>query len=360
MRIAFVSFETVHHRRTETNERLWGVIRLLRDRGHDVHVCCAKFWPEASSTLERDDISYHAVSETLEARQVFLWKLPFVLRSLGPDVIHASAEPPAQVLSANWGSRIARTPLIVEWYASEADRNGDSGLPDTRWYRSAIRKPDRIVTPSRLVDTWVRERGGTREQVDVVPTPIDLERIESTGLGEDVDVVYARRLDEGANLESLLLGLAELRDRNWQALVLGDGPHREMYEQLARDLRIDDRVTFAGETSREERIAAYRSAHVFVQTATDCVFPTELAWALGAGCIGIVEYHADSSAHELVEGLDRGFRTTSEQELADAVLEAGGLEHRTYDTTFAHLDRETVLETYLETYREVQDEYGLL
>ncbi|WP_312907218.1 glycosyltransferase family 4 protein [Natronosalvus caseinilyticus] len=360
MRIAFVSFETAHHRETETNERFRTVLDLLTNRGHEIHVCCAQFWPGEASTLERDDVVYHGVSTGLEARQSFLLRLPFVLRSIGPDVIHASADPAGQARAANWGATLARAPMVLEWYGAGIGVDGAVGIPDDRGHRYAARNADRIVTPSRMVRTWVRERGASGERVDVVPNPIDLERIEATPPGDRVDVVYARRLDEGANLESLLLGLAELRDRNWHTLVLGDGPQRGMYEQLTRDLRIDDRVTFAGETSRNERIAAYRSAHVFAQTATECVFPTEFAWALGAGCVGIVEYHADSAAHELVEGWERGFRTTSEQELADAILEAGDLEHRTYDESFANLDRGAVLETYLETYRELQDARGLL
>ncbi|MFP8958512.1 glycosyltransferase [Natrialbaceae archaeon A-CW3] len=360
MRVAFVSFETIHHRTTETNQRFERIVDLLTDRGHEVHICCAKFWPDEQPRLERDDVVYHGVVPDIDARQSFYLRVPFTLRSIAPDVIHAGVDPTGQVRAAKWGSMLARAPLALEWYP-ESDVEGSlSGVPDDRGHRYAARKPDRIVTPSRLVSTWVRERGVPEDRVDVVPNPIDLERIESTPPDDRVDVVYARRLDEGANLESLLLGLAELRDRNWQAMILGDGPERELYEQLTRDLRIDDRVTFNGEASREERIAAYRSAHVFVQTATECVFPTELAWALGAGCIGIVEYHANSSAHELVEGWDRGFRTTSEQELADAILEAGSLEHRTYDDSFADLDREQVLEAYLEMYRDLQDEYGLL
>ncbi len=365
MRLAFVSFETIHHRRTETNARLFRILELLAGRGHEVHVCCAGFWSGVTSTLERDGIQYHAVSVDRRARRSFLLRLPFVLRSIGPDVIHASATPPTQVHAANWGGRLARAPLVVEWYegGSQSDpENGPTdraGIPDDRWHRGAIRKPDRIITPSRLVDTWVREGGGSGDRISVIPNPIDLDRIEATQPGDRTDVVYARRLDEGANLESLLLGLAELRDRNWQATVIGDGPQRGMYEDLTRDLRIDDRVTFAGECSLEERIAAYRSAHVFAQTATECVFPTELAWALGAGCIGIVEYHTDSAAHELVEGLDRGFRTTSEQELADAILDAGDLEHRTFDDSFRALDVDHVVERYLEAYETVGGARGL-
>ncbi len=357
MRVAFVSVESVHHRPTEANTRLHRLGELLQEKGHEVHVCCVQFWDGYRSTYERDGVTYHGVADSLEARRTFLFRLPIVLRSIGPDVIHTGSAWPTQVLSAIWGGRLARTPVVAEWY--DSDRGSGPGLPDDRWHRGAVTKPDRVVTPSRLVGTWVRERGASEAQVDVIPNSIDLERIESTTPGDTVDVVYARDLDEGANLESLLLGLAELRDRNWQALILGDGPQRKMYEQLTRDLRIDDRVTFDGAATRDERIAAYRSAHVFAQTATECVFPTELAWALGAGCVGIVEYHADSAGHELVEGRERGFRTTSEQELADAILEAGELERRRYDESFSHLDRTAVLERYLELYRDVQDGHGL-
>ncbi|WP_339102399.1 glycosyltransferase [Haloterrigena salinisoli] len=353
MRVAFVSSETVHHRDTETNRRLQSVLELLRDAGHDVELFCARFWDDDSTTLERDDVTYRAVTDDPDARRSFCLRLPFDLAAAGPDIVHASARPPTALLAAGWGARLARAPLVAEWY-------GDGGVADDRWTRRATKRGDLIVTPSELVATWVRERGGDGDVVETVPNPIDLERVREVTADERVDVVYARRLDEGANLESLLLGLAELRGRDWTATVIGDGPEREAYERLASDLRIEDRLSFVGDCSLEERIAAYRGAHVFAQTAERCVFPTEMLWALAAGCVGIVEYHADSSAHELVEGWERGFRTTSEDELADAILAAGDLEHRTFDDRFADYDRSAVAERYLEQYRTLQEEFGLL
>ncbi len=351
MRIAFVSFETVHHRESETNERLQTVVELLRDAGHEVHVLCARWWDGDASTFARDGITYHGLSPDRESRRSFYIRLPVALRSVNPDVVHAGAEPPSQVGWAGRAAALARAPLLVEWY-------GDDG-PDDRRARRAARRPDRIVTPSRLVRTWVRELGADGDHVEVIPNPIDVDRIQSVDPADAVDVVYARRLDEGANLESLLLGLAELRRRDWSAVVLGDGPEREAYEGLARDLRIDDRVTFTGHVSLEERIATYRGAHVFAQTASRCVFPTELLWALACGCVGVVEYHVDSSAHELVERLDRGFRVTSEAELVNAIRAAGTLERRDYDETFDSFDRSAVCERYLESYRDLRDSYGL-
>lgn len=60
---------------------------------------------------------------------------------------------------------LARTLLVVKWY-------GDGGVDDTRCTRLATGRPDLIVTPSKLVETWVRERGadvvsGIRPEPDV-------------------------------------------------------------------------------------------------------------------------------------------------------------------------------------------------
>ncbi|AFZ74761.1 glycosyltransferase family 4 protein [Natronobacterium gregoryi] len=353
MRVAFVSFETIHHRDTETKRRLQTILTLLQNAGHDVHVYCARFWEGDCSTFERNGITYHGLGSDLEARYAFVARLPVALASLRPDVVHTIPEPPGQVLAANWGATLARAPLVLEWCGTEE-------LPANRVMRWALPKPDCIITPSELVTTWVMERGVDEHGVDVVPNPIDVDRIRETPVGEDVDVIYSRRLDEGANLESLFLALAEYRDRDWTATVLGDGPERDTYERLASDLRIENRVTFAGNCSLEERIAAYRGAHVFAQTAEYCVFPSEMLWAIASGCVGIVEYHVNSSAHELVEGWDRGFRTTSEEELADAIVEAGDLERREFDEAFDEYDKDAVLEQYLTTYERLQESSGVL
>ncbi|RQG97945.1 glycosyltransferase [Natrarchaeobius chitinivorans] len=353
MRVAFVSFETVHHRDSETNRRLQTVAELLREQGHEIHLFCARFWEGDVDTFERDEITYHGVVPNLEAKTSFLARLPRAILSFSPDVVHTGAFPPEQVISASVGATLARAPVFLEWH-------GEGGIEDTWWNRRAARWADRIVAPSHLVATWIRELGVGSRVVDVVPDPIDVDRIRSVSPDDSVDVIYARQLDADANLESLFLGLAELRDRDWQATVIGDGPERPVYERLASDLRIDDRVTFAGTVPREERIAAYRGAHVFAQTAEHCVFPTEMLWALASGCIGIVEYHAESSAHELVEGWDRGFRTTSEEELADAILDAGDLERRDFDETFTEYDRDRIRDRYLTAYRALQDSSGFL
>jgi glycosyltransferase involved in cell wall biosynthesis len=204
-----------------------------------------------------------------------------------------------------------------------------------------------------MVRTRVRKFGATRSQTRIIPESIDFDRIDSVDPAEEIDVVSAHRLDASANIEDLLLGLAELRERDWTATVIGDGPKREAYEQEATDLRIDDRVTFIGACDRDRRLELYRGAHAFVQTAYHEQFATELLWALACGCVGIVEYQAESSAHELIENYDRSYRVTDPQGLADAIIDTGEFDRQTKNDTWESHDHDIVIEQYLDAYRTV-------
>jgi len=157
-----------------------------------------------------------------------------------------------------------------------------------------------------------------------------------------------------------LLALAELRTVDWSAAVIGEGPERDRYEEMAADLRIDDRVSFLGEQPLARRLAIFKGAHVAVHTALRAPFAREFLRALACGCVGIAEYHAESSAHELVERRDRGSRVTDEAELAEAIEGAADHERMDVDESFAAFDESEILEQYLACYRDVRTDQGLL
>jgi glycosyltransferase involved in cell wall biosynthesis len=216
-----------------------------------------------------------------------------------------------------------------------------------------------VVSPSELVRTRVRELGASDDDARVIPDGIDFDRIGEVDPAAEVDVAYAHPLDGSDNIESLLLGLAELRDRGWSARVIGDGPQREAYERQAADLRIDDRVEFVGACDRDRRIAIYRGAHAFVQTAYRECFAGELLWALACGCLGIVEYQAESSAHELIENYGRSFRVTNPQQLADAIVDCGGYDRLTRDDAWADYDTDAIVGRYVDAYEDIVAAHGI-
>ncbi|MFB6106101.1 MAG: glycosyltransferase family 4 protein [Halobacteriaceae archaeon] len=362
MRVAVVAATTNHHRDVDRTRRTRWLAERLAARGHDVRVHCVQWWEGTPVEFEHEGVDYHAVTPFPEASG-FARRLPGRLRAWDPDVIHAVHDDPAAVVAAWAGSRLAGAPLLVDWYDTRADdesREGLRGAVRERLWGAAASLPNRVLTPSRLVQTHVRELDRDADGIEVIPNAIDLDAVRATDPADGGDVVYSRALDEDANLESLLLALAEFRERDWRATVVGDGPARAGYEQQARDLRIDDRVEFVGEASVAERVALFRNAHVYVHCARRTPFATDLLLALACGCVGIVEYHAASSAHELVEGRERGFLATSDGELVECIGAAGELPHRTVDEGLSEYGEDAVLRRYIDCYRDLQAEAGLL
>ncbi|WP_049985806.1 glycosyltransferase [Halobellus rufus] len=350
MRVAFVSLYTDQRRSDGATQRLRRVAEGLAARGHDVFCCCAKWWEGPIDAFEHNGVEYVAVTDSPAVRS-FTSKLPFALRRVSPDVIHCANSPPSQVVAAKTAARFLRVPVVVDWWA---EREGDTD----RMARKAASGADRVIAPSRLVKTEARERGAAAESVTLVPESIDFDLVREADVDNRADLVYARRLDEHANAETFLLALAELRDREWRAVVVGDGPERDSIERTAADLRIDDRVSFLGDLAPEEFVPILKGAHVFAQTATVEPFARELLWALACGCVGIVEYQARSSAHELVESFDRGALVTSPQELADEVAAAAAHDTASVNEAFVGYDHGEILDSYRRLYESAIEEYG--
>jgi glycosyltransferase involved in cell wall biosynthesis len=354
MHVAFVSRSTAHHVETGATERTRRVAEALAARGHDVTICCARWWEGSLPRFEQNDVTYRAVSEVgiaaLSSVGSFAAKLPLHLLQLRPDVVQAVNSPPEHVLAAKRACRLLRVPLVVDWW-HDAD---DSWVE----YKRAVRAATRIIVPSELVRTQVREHGAPAAKLVTIPESIDVDLVRDAPVDRRADVVYANDLDETGNVESFLLALAELRGQMWRAAVVGDGPGLDEAVEMARDLRIDDRVSFLGDLPPEEFVPILKGARVFAQTAERKPFATELLWALACGCVGLVEYQAGSSAHELVVETDRGWRVTSPQELASAISEAADEPSRVRSENYDDYDHDAVLDRYLETYRDAIDSVG--
>ena len=349
MHVAFVSMRTAQHHETGATERTRRVAEALAARGHEVTVCCARWWGGTLPAFDQNDVTYRAVTDEPAAGS-FGSKLPFRLLKTKPDVVQAVNSPPGHVVAAKRACRLLRTPLVVDWWEDAGD--------DWVGYKRAARAANRVLGPSELVRTQVREHGAAEARIETVPESIDVDLVRDASVDRRADIVYANDLDEGCNVESFLLALAELRTQTWRAAVIGDGPLRETTEETAADLRIDDRVAFLGDLPPKEFVPILKGARVFAQTAEHEPFATELLWALACGCIGLVEYQAGSRAHELVTGTGRGRRVTSPQELATAISAAADEPSRTRSENYAAYDHDAVLDRYLEVYREAIDERG--
>jgi glycosyltransferase involved in cell wall biosynthesis len=352
VRVAFVTTTTAQHEGSWHARRLRTVAEGLAGRGHDVTVCCTQWWDGDHPAFDFEGVTYRRVTADRGSRGFLAW-LPFVLASVRPDVIHVATRPPLAVSAARVAGRLRRTPVVAAW-RDRPDREG------TTWRRRrAARSPDAVIVPSRTVATTARASGASPDDVELIPDGVDVAGIRDAPVDPRADLVYARSLDEHANVEEFLLALAELRDRDWRAAVIGEGPARPDAERTASDLRIDDRVEFLGALPPAEQVPILKGAHVFAQTATWEPFATDLLRALACGCVGIVEYQAASAAHELVEEDPRGALVTSPRELADEIVAAADRERWTVNEDYAPYDHDAVLDRYVACYERVVDDYGL-
>jgi glycosyltransferase involved in cell wall biosynthesis len=349
MHVAFVSLVTAHHRETTAGDHLQRVAEALVDRGHEVTVFCSRWWGGDLTRFERNGVTYHAVT-VCPSEASFVAKLPVLVGRYRPDVLHVAQHPASQTLAARVSATVARAPVVLDWFAPTT----------TRFARQALGAATRIVTPSELSATAARELGASEDKLTRIPGWVDMDLIRETEPDDSADIVYCRRLDADANLDALLLALGELRGRDWQTAVIGDGPQRAAYEQQARDLRIADRVTFLGDRPLDDRVARFKGAHVFAQTARREPFARHLLWGLACGCVGVVQYESDSAAHELVEGHERGYRATSEEELSHCLRSASDDERQAIDESFAEYDRRAVLNRLLDCYERADEQRGLL
>jgi rhamnosyl/mannosyltransferase len=154
-------------------------------------------------------------------------------------------------------------PLVV-WFHSEVVR--------PRWrYRlfyepflnRVLARAARIVVSAPLMRD-VPALVGHREKVTVLPYGLDpagypVQPARAPRPKDLPTVLFVGRLVAYKGVDVLLRAMVDVPA---SLVLVGDGPLRQSLEQLARDLGIDDRITFAGRVSDADRLAWFGRADV--------------------------------------------------------------------------------------------------
>lgn len=103
------------------------------------------------------------------------------------------------------------------------------------------------------------------------PGSKDIKLIEKTGLNKDVPtILMVGGLDKAhyfKGVDVLLKALAKInleQCQDWQLIIVGDGDLKEVYQAMAVNLEIKDKVFFAGRASSDELPQYYQLADIFV------------------------------------------------------------------------------------------------
>jgi len=167
-----------------------------------------------------------------------------------------------------------------------------------------LRFSDRIITNNMASREEILKR---RKEMDVqvlynniLPISIhETEDISQTrnkyGIPTNAKVlVTAGVLSRGKNVELLVKCLPGIGGKNIYVMIAGDGStqadlyYRRSLHELAKELRVDERVVFTGWLNKEELWKVYLASDIFVLPSLSEGMPNVMLEALGSGlpCIG--------------------------------------------------------------------------
>ena len=142
-----------------------------------------------------------------------------------------------------------------------------------------------LIVPTNKIYKLFKEKYEFKKNIHIVPTGIEVDRFYTENVDKsyvqalrkklklqkkDFVILFVGRLAAEKNVEFLLNAEKKLmaKYKNIKLLIVGDGPYKEHYEEMARDLNISSNVIFNGKAAWEEMPFYYHCANVFATAST--------------------------------------------------------------------------------------------
>ena len=271
--------------------------RSLQARGHDVTVIGEQIDDELRTELPFIPVRVNRLTSWTRNRS-FAENAGRAARSGGFDVVYGlgrsfglDAVRVTERLQSHWLDVRYRHPLRRRLEAFNPRHRTLIDLERTIYHGQDVRC---VVTQSQLDRRLVIERYGVpagkiRTIYNGVDTAVFHPRVREEaaavrrelGLGRDQPLLVFAAMDfEGKGLRTILTALSRTRHQDARLLVLGDGPVRR-FSRLARELGVENRVTFAGRRGDIQRY--YGAGDLFLLPTAYEPFPNVLLEAMACG-----------------------------------------------------------------------------
>jgi 1,2-diacylglycerol 3-alpha-glucosyltransferase len=194
-------------------------------------------------------------------------------------------------------------------------------------------KTDCITTPSASMKKII-ENYGIKNRIEVIPNAIhlisfkeddELKRAEikkKYNLKEnDKIILFVGRVASEKSIDKIIKALAIIKKRNInkvKLLIVGGGKAMDELKQLARTLKVEEDVIFAGTVSYEEIQHYYKMAYVFTIASTTETFGIVTIEALASG-VPVVAVKAPGAADILTDAVDGLLVDDNVEKIANAL-----------------------------------------
>ncbi len=201
------------------------------------------------------------------------------IKSGKPDVVnlHFAGALSLFLLIAHW---VLDFQLIVSLHGDDVEGLTRRTRFDRWMFGAILRRADAVTACSHyLLDRAKEFEPSITPKAHVVYNGIGILKTVPSNLSERILAVGRMVNKKGFDLLVNALGILN----NLRAQLIGDGPERGTLEQLARELGLQNRITFSGVQSRDEIMRAMAEARVIVIPSRQEPFGMVALEAMSAG-----------------------------------------------------------------------------
>ncbi|WP_292394569.1 glycosyltransferase [Methanoculleus sp. UBA303] len=225
------------------------------------------------------------------------------------DVIHIHDHRTLLTVIASHYARKYGVPYVLQAHGALPQDTGSTRMKrlfDLLWAKKVILGAAGVIALNETEAARYRALGVAEKKIAIVPNGIDFAEYPNLpargsfraawGIdGATKVVLYLGRLDPTKGIDLLIRSFAEV-EREFDDAVLmlvgGDMGYNGEFRQRVRSLGLDDRVVFTGFVSKEDKMAAYTDADVFV-TPSFTGFPVTFLEACLCGTPIVTTGHGD-------------------------------------------------------------------
>ena len=312
-----------------TGHPLNNVVERLHERGHEVEVYTSDLHLKQEFGIDKDyPIKIRRFKGFRLGQKAFYPSLiPKLIFQKNPDIIHSWVMGFFSTFVSGWLKPMKRYPLVV---GADFDFNEPkppfAKKPYIFFYRKIPMSFSSIITTftNRERDTLIKRFKFNADKVETLPIGVDFEKFSSKpkqnlrkklNLQGKFVILDTCFLSPKKNLE-LILRVLKYLPKNIVFLHVGgvsDINYKQKLDKMIKNLELEKRVIFLGKVSKEEMIASYHAADVFVQPGFKESFCIPVLEAMAAGKPVITA--ETGIASEVIENGKTGFIIRNEEDI---------------------------------------------